>query len=650
MNRRVLVFLAAGCVLLMQPAKPDQSGDAEGRNSLRLRAAPSVLIDRHAISSAGTTIRVPQDHATIQAAIAAATQGDTVIAAENTYSENINFLGKAIIVASEYLLDLDTSHIRKTIIDGSQHGDPDSGSVVCFISGEDTMSVLCGFTIRGGTGTYLQSENIREGGGILCYMSGARIVSNIITRNVIRSSFHVRGGGVSIRGETGTIPHVILEQNEIVANVAGAEGEKGGLGGGVAATAACIRMDNNIVKGDSAYAYGGGSTGGSSAGGGLYCNGTSDGEGEAYLRGNAFVQNVSENHFGPSSAVGGAVYVVNAPARMVQNRFVNNVVTSVQVRAVGGAVSAWSSLPAPIRETLVLALHQNYFEGNLAHGSTSTAGGAISVSSVPAVIHNNIIVRNYAPGGEGGGISFREAPPAGTLREVVNNTILENQAYSGGGLYISHDNSSVVLNTILWDNTATSTGHQVMLSGGSSVNVHYCLIKGGWPGQNNIDAPPNFADSSYSLAENSPCIGAGVDSMTVLGSVCWAPTCDCHGDIRPQPEGSNPDIGAVESPLGDPRVGIDEAVMIPKRHSLSQNYPNPFNPSTTIEYALPHSGYVTLKVYSVLGEEVASLISGDHAAGRFKATWDASDMPSGVYFYRLTAGEYVQTKKAVLMR
>ena len=59
---------------------------------------------------------------------------------------------------------------------------------------------------------------------------------------------------------------------------------------------------------------------------------------------------------------------------------------------------------------------------------------------------------------------------------------------------------------------------------------------------------------------------------------------------------------------------------------------------------------MTLRVYNVLGEKVAALVAGDHAAGTFKATWDASDMPSGVYFYRLTAGEYVQTKKAVLMR
>jgi hypothetical protein len=89
---------------------------------------------------------------------------------------------------------------------------------------------------------------------------------------------------------------------------------------------------------------------------------------------------------------------------------------------------------------------------------------------------------------------------------------------------------------------------------------------------------------------------------------------------------------------------------LPRDITLGQNYPNPFNPSTTIEFALPHSGFVTLKVYNVLGEEVASLLNEDHPAGTFKATWDASGMPSGIYFYRLTAGKFVQTKKMVLMR
>jgi dienelactone hydrolase len=97
-------------------------------------------------------------------------------------------------------------------------------------------------------------------------------------------------------------------------------------------------------------------------------------------------------------------------------------------------------------------------------------------------------------------------------------------------------------------------------------------------------------------------------------------------------------------------VELDRERLLPESYSLKQNYPNPFNPSTTIEFALPHAGYITLTVHNVLGQEVATLIAGDHAAGSFKATWDATEIPSGVYFYRLTAGEYVQTKKMVLMR
>ena len=94
----------------------------------------------------------------------------------------------------------------------------------------------------------------------------------------------------------------------------------------------------------------------------------------------------------------------------------------------------------------------------------------------------------------------------------------------------------------------------------------------------------------------------------------------------------------------------DAGTRVPDDCTLSQNYPNPFNPSTTIEFALPHSGFVTLKVYSVLGEDVATLVAGNHTAGTFTTTWDASGMPSGVYFYRLSVGEYVQTRKMVLMR
>ena len=111
------------------------------------------------------------------------------------------------------------------------------------------------------------------------------------------------------------------------------------------------------------------------------------------------------------------------------------------------------------------------------------------------------------------------------------------------------------------------------------------------------------------------------------------------------------DDGVWRRPLSEIVTSTEEiSPTFPEDFIIAQNYPNPFNPTTTLEYSLSHAGHVTLKVYNVLGEEVAALVDGEQAAGAFTTTWDASDLPSGVYFYRLTAGEYVQTRKMVLMR
>ncbi|MCH8032793.1 MAG: T9SS type A sorting domain-containing protein [Bacteroidetes bacterium] len=89
---------------------------------------------------------------------------------------------------------------------------------------------------------------------------------------------------------------------------------------------------------------------------------------------------------------------------------------------------------------------------------------------------------------------------------------------------------------------------------------------------------------------------------------------------------------------------------VPYEYKVFQNYPNPFNPTTTIHYELPLEGFVTLKVFDVLGKEVKTLIEGYRTEGRYEVEFDATNLPSGIYFYRLQSGSFVETKKMVLMK
>ena len=89
---------------------------------------------------------------------------------------------------------------------------------------------------------------------------------------------------------------------------------------------------------------------------------------------------------------------------------------------------------------------------------------------------------------------------------------------------------------------------------------------------------------------------------------------------------------------------------IPKTFSLSQNYPNPFNPSTKIEFDLPKSGVVSLKIYNILGQEIASLVNGNYTAGHYTVQFDASRLSTGVYFYRLQSASNVAVKKMLLIK
>ncbi|HEX9007584.1 MAG TPA: T9SS type A sorting domain-containing protein, partial [Bacteroidota bacterium] len=89
---------------------------------------------------------------------------------------------------------------------------------------------------------------------------------------------------------------------------------------------------------------------------------------------------------------------------------------------------------------------------------------------------------------------------------------------------------------------------------------------------------------------------------------------------------------------------------IPKVFELDQNYPNPFNPTTVIRYGLPHKASVTLTLYNTLGQKVAVLVNGSMEAGYHEVTLKGSHLASGPYFLRMEAGDFVQTRKMILMK
>ncbi len=98
-------------------------------------------------------------------------------------------------------------------------------------------------------------------------------------------------------------------------------------------------------------------------------------------------------------------------------------------------------------------------------------------------------------------------------------------------------------------------------------------------------------------------------------------------------------------------TGVEqEPYSTPTSYNLSQNYPNPFNPTTTINYELPVAANVTIKIYDVLGEELAVLVNEEKPAGTHSVAFNAANLPSGTYFYRLTTNNFSQTKKMVLLR
>lgn len=304
-----------------------------------------------------------------------------------------------------------------------------------------------------------------------------------------------------------------------------------------------------------------------------------------------------------------------------------------------------------------LIIRDNYVDGN---------GGGIQLSGSSPIIKSVVIKNNSGLSGGGGILCTGSSSPLLSDVRIIGN----DGGNDGGGLYLTGGSSPILSNVLIANNTANNGGgllcwdnnvlpilnnvtitnnigngidiiafaqptltNSIILGNtpanipiGSTVIADHCDIEGGWDGEGNIDADPLFCDPAngdFSLAENSPCVGTGENGV---------------------------DMGAFGIGCDSLSLTVNNVVNIPVEYALHQNYPNPFNPFTTISYQLPKSTFVNISMYNVSGQLVENLVSEYKIVGYHSVIWNASGVSSGLYFYRIKAGEYKETKKCLILK
>jgi parallel beta-helix repeat protein len=351
----------------------------------------------------------------------------------------------------------------------------------------------------------------------------------------------------------------------------------------------------------------------------------------------------------------GAIYLEYFNKLVIANCLISNNITYADNS--GGGAGIGLNVSSPIIES-------NMISYNIASGCH---GGGLCIISSSPIIKNNIISKNEASAGSGFLVYFGNPV-------FINNTIVNNIAdipftvNCHGGAMCIISSSPVFFNNIIYGNEA-AIGSQINLQDGAEPDYLYCDIEfgifdfsrdilpnGSYSGTyvSNIDRNPLFLNTisdDYRLSNNSSCIGVGGDSINIESHSYYSPYVDFYGNPRPTPLGSHPDIGAIENELRSPLTETERTIKkIPDSIQLFQNFPNPFNPNTTISYSVPKECFVTIKVYDVIGREIKTLVNEEKIAGNYSAQFNGTGLSGGIYFYRMQAGDFVQTKKLVLLK
>ena len=327
-----------------------------------------------------------------------------------------------------------------------------------------------------------------------------------------------------------------------------------------------------------------------------------------------------------------------------------NVIIADNSADLGGGIHCWQSDPNLINVII--------------EDNSADLGGGIyfELYCLPNLV-NVIIADNSAT--SGGGIYSWASDP-----NLVNVTISGNTASTGGAIYFQSGCQTLLINSILWNDSPEEVYFDENYSP-NSITISYSDIQGGEAGivtinstvywlEGNIDEDPLFVGTGgypYSLLEDSSCIDAGNPDPIYYDPE--DPNNPCHA-LYPAMGFFINDMGAYGGPnvIGWPVLGLDDNVFVQTPEVLSlQNYPNPFNPSTTISFSTTeHTEHTEIIIYNIKGQKIRTFqIPQSSISNPNSVVWNGKDergnaVSSGIYLYRLEAGNYSSTKKMLLMK
>ncbi len=264
--------------------------------------------------------------------------------------------------------------------------------------------------------------------------------------------------------------------------------------------------------------------------------------------------------------------------------------------------SLWIEVNGGLTNPIILSLAANplnVFAGTYGGGIFVSSNNGTEWSSANSGL-TDLIINTLAIAGE---TVFAGTTSRGVFRTTDNGSSWK-QVNSG------LTDTSISTISVLGINIFTSTQSGVFLS------------------SNNGDS---WLNVSSGLPNNYPVLSFAFDSTYIYAGLYYG--------------------GVWRRPLSEIVTNVeDQNSMIFSQFELDQNYPNPFNPSTKIKYLVPQSSNVMIKLFDILGNEIETLVNEEKPFGTYEITWYAKDLPSGIYFYKITAGNFIETKKMILMK